>query len=131
MIRIPHASQEPTMRHVLVFMLLLIGTLLVLPAAGCRSRAPNTNPAGTADVRLYRGQLPRCPYESIGPVSVETALATPVPDPTSRRRLEQKLALEVRTHGGHAAIDLQESHAGTLFSLSAVAIRFSDPECRE
>ncbi len=119
------------MRYVLVLLVLLTSASLLLPTAGCRSSAPNTDPTGSADVRLYRGQPPRCPYEAVGSVSVETALASPIPDPTSRRRLEQKLALEVRTRGGHAAIDLQESQTGTLFSLTAVAIRFSDPECRD
>jgi hypothetical protein len=131
---IPHTSQEPAMRYVLVLrtlLILLINASLLLPAAGCRSRAPSTDPTSTANVRLYRGQVPRCPYEAVGPVTVETALAGQIPDPTSRQRLEQKLAMEVRTQGGHAAIDLQESQTGRLFSLTAVAIRFSDPECRD
>ena len=113
-------------------LLLFAALALLLSAAGCCSRAPAAaDPAGLADVRLFRGQGPRCPYVAVGSVAVETTLPSPVPDPTSRRRLEQKLIMEVRTHGGHAAIDLQEAVTGDLLSLSATAIRFTRADCRD
>jgi len=111
---------------------LAILTLLGLVIAGCATNPQGSSSTTSSAVLIFPSGEPKCPFEVLGPVSIEVQGNLADYNHGNTSRYHSQLEKEVRLRGGHAVVELQVMDAGMdQLVLAGTVIRFTDPNCHQ
>ena len=113
-----------------MMMMAIAPCILFIFCPGCASTSADAPPSVPLNVQYYTTDVPRCPFEVVGPLFVE--IQGSVADYTHGNKTwyEERLEKEILIHGGSAVIEFEVNEAAMdQILFTGRVIRFKDPDC--